>query len=99
MKAVYKKKVWLVVHWVIIVNFLLQIIYGMSQIFFVLLPPGGSAGPLFLSSAEISPELMLARRLYAIETWVAIGGLAIYLAIIYKDKIKASLIKEDKGKK
>ena len=94
MKNFFKDKKWLwqVLNWVIIINFLFQIIYGMSQVFFVLFPPGGAPGPLFLSSTEISYELMMARRMYAIETWIAIVGLAVYIAIIYKHKF----IKEKK---
>ena len=73
----------------------MQIFYGMAQVFFVLIPEGGSAGPLWGSSVEIPFELMLSRRLYAIETWVAIAGLAIYLAIIYGRKLKGEV--EDKA--
>lgn len=83
--------VWQVIHWVIIANFLFEIVYGMAQIFFVLIPPGGSPGPLFGASSQISFELITARRLYAIETWIAIAGLAIYLAIVYRKKIAAAL--------
>lgn len=87
MKKIWNKR-WLVIHWVIVVNFLMQIGYGMYQIFFKLIPPGGSAGPLFGSSTTITLELMMVRRLYAMETWVAIAGLAIYLAIVYRDQLK-----------
>ena len=87
MKNFFKNKNWWrFLNWVIIIIFLFQIIYGMSQVFFVLTPPSGTPGPLFLSSAEISYELMMARRMYAIETWIAIAGLAIYLAIVYRHK-------------
>lgn len=95
MKEKTKKRVWQVIHWVIVLNFAFQIIYGMSQIFFVLVPPSGTPGPLFFSSAEISHELMLARRLYAIETWIAISGLCIYLAIVYRKQISKALSKEE----
>jgi hypothetical protein len=72
-------RVWRVIHWVIIVNFLLQICYGTAMIFFVF--TSGSKGPLFAKAAEMPFELMVTRRLYAVETWIAISGLAIYLAI------------------
>lgn len=93
MKNFFKKKKWLwqLLNWVIILNFLFQIIYGFSQVFFVLLPPSGTPGPLFFQSMEISHELMIARRLYAIETWIAIVGLAVYLAIVYGRKFVKSV--------
>ena len=80
---------WLILHWIIIVNFVVEIFYGMYQTFFVLVPPGAPPGPLFGSSIEIPFELMVTRRLYAIETWIAIFGLSVYLAIVYRDQLKA----------
>jgi hypothetical protein len=77
-----------------VVNFVVEIFYGMYQTFFVLLPPGGSPGPLFNSAQEVSFELMVSRRLYAIETWIAIAGLAIYLAIVYRKKLFFAKTKE-----
>ncbi|MHA1846365.1 MAG: hypothetical protein ACTSYS_06890 [Promethearchaeota archaeon] len=84
-----KKITWKIIHWFIIINFLLEIGYGAFQIFFVL--NNGSFGPLFGSAQEITFELMVTRRLYAIETWIATTGLAIYIALIYKNKIRAAL--------
>jgi hypothetical protein len=78
---------WKIIHWIIIINFILEIGYGMYQTFFVL--GNGTFGPLFGASTTISFELMVTRRLYAIETWIAIMGLSIYLAIVYRDKLKA----------
>lgn len=82
------EKKWLILHWIIIVNFVAEIFYGFFQTFFVL-QTGGNIGPLWFSASEISYELMVSRRLYAIETWIAIAGLSIYLAIVYRDKLKA----------
>jgi hypothetical protein len=88
MKGKLKKKlIWVILHWIIVVNFLFEIFYGMYQVFFKLIPPGGSPGPLMGSSTQISFELMVSRRLYAIETWIAIAGLAIYLAIVYRKQL------------
>jgi hypothetical protein len=84
----FKKIGWLILHFVIIVNFVVEIFYGFYQIFFVLLPPGGKKGPLMGAAKNISFELMTKRRLFAAETWIAISGLAIYLAVIYKEKFK-----------
>jgi hypothetical protein len=68
--------VWKIVHLFIIVNFIVEIAYCGYQVFGVL---GG--GPLFGSVLTIDMDLFMKRRLYAIETWIAIVGLAIYLAI------------------
>ena len=42
---------------------------------------GGSRWPLMARAIETSIEVILKRRLYAIEAWVAIAGLAVYLAL------------------
>ena len=68
-----------VLHWLIIVNFALQIAYGMSMVFFVVTP--GTFGPLAGGATDMPFELMMTRRLYASETWIAITGLSIYVAI------------------
>jgi hypothetical protein len=85
---------WQVLNIIIIVNFVIEIIYGMVQTFFIRVPDGGQFGPLM--GTEVSYELMVTRRLYAIETWIAIAGLAIYLAIVYRDQLKAACSKSDK---
>ena len=71
---------WRFIHWLIIINFVIQIAYASYMVFFVVAPPEGS-GPLFASADTFPFEKMVTRRLYALECWVAIGGLAIYLAI------------------
>jgi hypothetical protein len=70
---------WRLVHWVIIINFLVQIAYGTWMVFFVV--TGGGIGPLFGDATGLPFEEMMVRRQYALETWVAIGGLSIYLAV------------------
>ncbi len=82
------KRKWQILNIIIILAFLTEILYGAYQTFFSLTPESGTAGPLFGVSTEIPFELMVTRRLYAIETWIAIAGLAIYLAIVYRDKLK-----------
>lgn len=80
MKLKKKKVFLLILHWIIILNFAFEIFYGAYQVFYALAPESGG-GALFERATEISYELMVTRRLYAIETWIAITGLAIYLAI------------------
>lgn len=77
-----KWKRWLLlgVHWAIIVNFLIEIAYA-GYVVFSVLKPAGHSGPLFEKALEIPHELMVTRRLYAIEFWIAMAGLAIYLAL------------------
>jgi hypothetical protein len=68
------------VHWFIIINFLVEIVYA-SWVLFVVLAPEGTSGPLFGAAATLPYELVAKRRMYAHETWMAIGGLSIYLAL------------------
>ncbi|MEE2788725.1 MAG: hypothetical protein VX589_15425 [Myxococcota bacterium] len=75
-----KRKMWLGLHWVIIVNFLVEIAYASYMVFIVLKPADGS-GPLFERALSLPFEQMTTRRLYALECWVAIAALAIYLGI------------------
>jgi len=67
-----------ILHWFIILIFLTEILYGMYMVFFVV---GGSRWPLMARAVETPIEVILKRRLYAIEAWVAIAGLAVYLAL------------------
>jgi hypothetical protein len=48
------------------------------MVFFVI---GGSKWPLFAKAVNTPVEVILERRLNAIETWVALGALTICLAI------------------
>ncbi len=82
------KKKWQILNIIVILAFLTEILYGAYQTFFSLVPESGKVGPLFGVSKNLPFELMVTRRLYAIETWIAISGLAIYLAIVYRDKLK-----------
>ena len=72
-------KLILLVHWAIILNFVMQIVYAAYMIFDVLAV--GDGGPIGSAALSVDHEHMVTRRLYAIEFWVAMGGLAIYLAI------------------
>lgn len=67
-------------HWGIIGNLGSQSVYAAFQVF-VVLQPEGTLGPMFLRATAIDPELMFARRLYAIEAWLAFGALALYLGV------------------
>ena len=68
-----------ILHWVIIVNFLLEIFYGSYMVFFVVGEGGGL--PLFGKASTFDPDTMMIRRMYATETWIAIAGLSIYIAV------------------
>ncbi len=72
------KKGWKILHGLIIVNFLIEILYGSYMVFFVI---GNHRWPLFGKAVETPLEVILKRRLYSLETWVALGALCIYLAI------------------
>ncbi|MFC1705900.1 hypothetical protein ACFL59_03645 [Planctomycetota bacterium] len=66
-------------HWFIIANFAVEIAYASYMVFFVVAPSEG--GPLFSRALELPHEAMVTRRLYAIECWIAIAGLSVYLAV------------------
>jgi hypothetical protein len=68
-----------IVHYGIIINFAIEIAYASYMIFVVIAPEGG--GPLMDRALTFPFEQMVTRRLYALECWVAIAGLSIYLAI------------------
>ena len=74
-----QNRIWLAIHWFIIVNFLAQIGYATYMVFVVFAPE--TTGPLWSAAREVPWELMQTRRMYALESWVAISGLSIYLAI------------------
>jgi len=66
-------------HWLIIANFVVEIVYAAYMVFVVVAPDGG--GPLGDRAMEIPFEMMTTRRLYATEFWLATVGLSIYLAL------------------
>lgn len=72
------RKWWRVLHGFIIINFLIEIFYGFYMVFFVV---GGSRWPLMARATETPIEIILKRRLYAIEVWIAIAGLVVYIAL------------------
>ena len=77
---IWGRRVVLLIHGAIIINFLFEIGYASFMVFRVL-SPHGVEGPLWGQALSIPHDLLVARRLYAIEGWIAIAGLTIYLAI------------------
>ena len=75
-----KHKWWLVLHWFIIINFITEIVYGFYMVFFIV---GGGRWPLWVRAIDTPAEVILKRRLYAIEVWVAASGFAIYIALTH----------------
>jgi hypothetical protein len=70
----------LALHWAIILNFAFEMVYAGYMVFAVIRPEGVS-GPLMSAARDVPFEMMVTRRLYAIEFWIATAGLAIYLAL------------------
>ncbi len=71
---------WAFVHYFLIFLFVSQMIYAMHQVFVV--HGVGGWNPVLLGRAtEISQEQFMARRMYAIEGWLAMVGLSLYLAL------------------
>ena len=75
-----KRRVFKVLHWGIILNFVVQMFYA-GYMVFVVVRPEGVSGPLWAAAKSIPFEMMVTRRLYAIEFWIATGALCIYLAL------------------
>ncbi|MCB9674776.1 MAG: hypothetical protein H6737_06640 [Alphaproteobacteria bacterium] len=67
------------IHYAIVAILASEALYCGFQVM-VALRPEGQVGPLFMAAATIPHELLVARRLYAIEGWIAAVGLALYLA-------------------
>jgi hypothetical protein len=81
-----------ILHWVIIVNFAVNMFYGAYMVF-VGMAPEGHVGPLWSAAKTMDPELLMIRRLYAIEFWISTAGLAIYLAVTeYLPRLLAPLL-------
>lgn len=72
------RKFWRFLNGFILVNFIVEIIYGFYMVFYAV---GGGKYPLMAKAEETPVEVILKRRLYAIETWIAIAGLAGYLGL------------------
>ena len=66
-----------ILHWVIMINFFIGIAYAVYMVFSV----SEIHGPLFGRVAELPFELVIYRRLYAIEAWIIILGFAFYLGL------------------
>ena len=72
------KRIWKVIHSLVIINFIVEISYSFFMVFFVI---GGGKFPLLRRAVETPMEVILKRRLYAIEAWLAVGGLVLYIAV------------------
>lgn len=72
-----KKKWWWWLHITIITIFVINAFYAGYMVFFIV----GGGPPLFNRVKDIAFETLIARRLYAIEAWITIIGLAIYLGL------------------
>lgn len=72
--------VWRALHYTIIGVLAVEGLYCLGQLVWVL-QPEGVVGPLFGAAATIDPDLLVARRLYAIEGWLSLVGLALYVGL------------------
>ena len=74
------KPVTWVLHVGIIAILLVQAGYSFVQLL-VFLQPEGVTGPLFGAAARVDHDLLMARRAYAIEGWIALVGLFLYVGL------------------
>ena len=70
---------WRVLHWLIIINFAVEVVYASYMVFFVL--SDGVNGPLFSAAKTMPFEQMMVRRQYALEFWIAAAGMSLYLGL------------------
>jgi hypothetical protein len=68
---------WKIIHWIIIINLVAGALYDAYMVFFVV----GGGMPLFEREVTLPLDILLRRRLFALETWVITAGLVVYLAI------------------
>ncbi len=71
---------WRVLHLMIIAVFVVQVVYC-AYVVMVVLQPEGMVGPLGSRAATVPIEVLVSRRLYAIEGWLSGGIGVLYLAI------------------
>lgn len=91
-----KNKLWRAIHYLIIINFVVEILYSITMVFFII---GGGKWPLLRRAVETPIEIILKRRLYAIEAWIAIGALCIYLALtVYLPQLVRELIQVENSR-
>lgn len=67
-------------HWSIVAGLLIEALYCWFQVLVVLAPHGPPA-PVFWEARRLPFELLVERRLYAIEGWISAGTLALYLGV------------------
>lgn len=67
-------------HWAIIAHLALGSGYAGWQLFSIV-PPGHGGGPLWDAASTMPHDLMMTRRMYALESWLAMCGLAMYLGL------------------
>lgn len=72
------RKFWQFLSGLILVNFITEIIYSAYMVFYAV---GGSKYPLMKKAEETPVEVILKRRLYGIELWIALAGMTTYLGV------------------
>jgi hypothetical protein len=65
----------------IILYLVIEMGYVTYQVFFIWSLKGSTFAPLMGESLNVKPEVLLARRLYAIEGYLAAIALILYLAV------------------
>ncbi len=70
----------LLLHWTLIGLLLGEAVYATIQVFIVT-QPAGHVGPMFGLANTLPFEQMVVRRLYAVEAWIAIAALSLYLGV------------------
>lgn len=59
----------------------IEALYCAFQVMVVMQPPG-IEGPMLYAAATLDHDLLVARRLYAIEGWIAFVGLSVLFSLV-----------------
>jgi hypothetical protein len=71
-------------HYFVYANLITGFFSALYMVFVVYRPEGSSFGPLWSASRQMPHDLLVERRLYAIEAWLIFGFLALYFGITRK---------------
>ncbi|MBS1962941.1 MAG: hypothetical protein JST04_12050 [Bdellovibrionales bacterium] len=71
-------------HYFVYANLITGFLSALYMVFVVYHPEGGGFGPLWGASRQMPHDLLVERRLYAIEAWITFGFLATYFALTRK---------------
>jgi hypothetical protein len=73
-------------HYFVYANLVSGFFSALYMVFVVYRPEDGTFGPLWGASRRMPHDLLVERRLYAIEAWIIFGFLSVYFALTRKTR-------------